>query len=167
MAHIGSFVPAKSALFGKVDRLYSRLRTAETQSREMSSFMLDIMQASLTFVGVGEREVSLSNRSLCLTGNRQPRSPQRCVQKVSCCYSCITRSYDHLTQITGAVSGATRNSLVVLDEFGKATSPENGHCLLMSLINYIIGRSLRYLLIRHLLSNPVVLTGFTYLSRES
>ncbi|XP_070196128.1 mutS protein homolog 5-like isoform X2 [Littorina saxatilis] len=44
MAHIGSFVPAESALVGQIDRIFSRVKSLESVSVGLSTFMLDINQ---------------------------------------------------------------------------------------------------------------------------
>ncbi|GIZ40009.1 hypothetical protein CKM354_000336700 [Cercospora kikuchii] len=47
MAHIGSFVPARSATIGLTDAVLTRISTRETVSRIQSAFMNDLQQASL------------------------------------------------------------------------------------------------------------------------
>lgn len=49
MAHIGSFVPAESALIGQVDRIFSRVKSLESVSVGLSTFMLDINQVCIGF----------------------------------------------------------------------------------------------------------------------
>lgn len=44
MAHLGSFVPAEVALIGMVDRIFTRIRTRETVSVGLSTFMVDLNQ---------------------------------------------------------------------------------------------------------------------------
>jgi len=68
LAHIGSFVPADSAIVGITDRIFTRIHTRETVSVGLSTFMID------------------------------------------------------LNQVATAVQGATDNSLVIIDEFGKGTA---------------------------------------------
>ncbi|XP_025111606.1 LOW QUALITY PROTEIN: mutS protein homolog 5-like [Pomacea canaliculata] len=46
MAHIGSFVPAESAVIGEVDRIFSRIKSLESVSVGLSTFMLDLNQMS-------------------------------------------------------------------------------------------------------------------------
>jgi DNA mismatch repair protein MSH5 len=46
MAHIGCFVPAKSATIGLTDKILSRVTTRESVSRIQSAFMLDLQQIS-------------------------------------------------------------------------------------------------------------------------
>ncbi|KAH7095817.1 muts domain V-domain-containing protein [Paraphoma chrysanthemicola] len=47
MAHVGSFVPAETAVIGLTDKILSRVTTRETVSRVQSAFMLDLQQISL------------------------------------------------------------------------------------------------------------------------
>ena len=49
MAHIGSFVPAESAVIGQVDRIFSRVKSLESVSIGLSTFMLDINQVCIQF----------------------------------------------------------------------------------------------------------------------
>ncbi|ESO92536.1 hypothetical protein LOTGIDRAFT_233005 [Lottia gigantea] len=46
MAHIGSFVPAEKATIGTVDRIFTRIKSLESVSVGLSTFMLDITQMS-------------------------------------------------------------------------------------------------------------------------
>ena len=47
MAQIGSFVPADSAVIGLVDQIFTRIRTMESISVSLSTFMIDLNQVSL------------------------------------------------------------------------------------------------------------------------
>ncbi|KAF8938585.1 MutS protein msh5 [Dissophora ornata] len=47
MAHIGSFVPAESAVIGLTDKILTRLQTRETVSSIQSAFMTDLQQVTL------------------------------------------------------------------------------------------------------------------------
>ncbi|KAF9193313.1 MutS protein msh5 [Haplosporangium sp. Z 11] len=47
MAHVGSFVPADSALVGLTDKILTRLQTRETVSSIQSAFMTDLQQVHL------------------------------------------------------------------------------------------------------------------------
>ncbi|CAJ0926124.1 11067_t:CDS:2 [Entrophospora sp. SA101] len=46
MAHIGSFVPAESAIIGLTDKIFTRIQTRETISKIQSAFMIDLQQVS-------------------------------------------------------------------------------------------------------------------------
>ena len=46
LAHTGSFVPAKSAVVGLTDRIFTRLVSLEAQSRMQSRFMIDLSAIS-------------------------------------------------------------------------------------------------------------------------
>ena len=45
LAHIGSFVPAEEAHIGLTDAIYTRVRTQESVSVGLSTFMIDLNQA--------------------------------------------------------------------------------------------------------------------------
>jgi len=47
MAHVGSFVPAKSATIGLTDKILTRVATRESVSRNQSAFMIDLQQISV------------------------------------------------------------------------------------------------------------------------
>ena len=64
MAQIGSFVPAESAVIGVVDQIFTRIRTMESVSVGLSTFMIDLNQVVLyLFVDVSINQ-SLIN-SIC------------------------------------------------------------------------------------------------------
>ncbi|KAF2722777.1 hypothetical protein K431DRAFT_221307 [Polychaeton citri CBS 116435] len=47
LAHVGSYVPAKSARVGLTDKILTRIATRESVSRIQSAFMIDLQQVSL------------------------------------------------------------------------------------------------------------------------
>ena len=47
MAQIGCFVPAEHAVIGLVDGIYTRIRTTESVSVGLSTFMIDLNQVSI------------------------------------------------------------------------------------------------------------------------
>ena len=47
MAHIGSFVPAETAVIGLTDKILTRITTRETVSKTQSAFMIDVQQIAL------------------------------------------------------------------------------------------------------------------------
>ena len=46
MAHVGSFVPAKSAVFGLVDRVFSRIGSADRLIKGESTFLVEMIETS-------------------------------------------------------------------------------------------------------------------------
>jgi len=46
MAHIGSYVPADAAQIGLVDKIFTRMRTTESISTNLSAFSIDLNQVS-------------------------------------------------------------------------------------------------------------------------
>ena len=46
LAHVGSFVPAETAVIGITDRIFTRIVSADTQSIPQSTFMADLSQVS-------------------------------------------------------------------------------------------------------------------------
>ncbi|KAJ3023757.1 MutS protein msh5 [Thoreauomyces humboldtii] len=59
MAHIGSFVPAVSAVIGICDKILTRIHTRETVSKTQSSFMIDLLQVSNALRTASERSLVL------------------------------------------------------------------------------------------------------------
>ncbi|CAG8489217.1 10316_t:CDS:10 [Ambispora gerdemannii] len=53
MTHIGSFVPAESAIIGLTDKIFTRVQTRETVSKIQSAFMIDLQQISIALHGAG------------------------------------------------------------------------------------------------------------------
>ena len=49
MAHVGSFVPADSALIGLTDRIFTRIHSRESVSVGLSTFMIDLNQVRDSF----------------------------------------------------------------------------------------------------------------------
>lgn len=47
LAQVGSFVPAEKARLGLIDRIYTRIRSLESVSVGLSTFMLDINQVNI------------------------------------------------------------------------------------------------------------------------
>ncbi|KAL3420742.1 MutS domain V [Phlyctema vagabunda] len=47
LAHIGSYVPAQTAVVGLTDRIFTRIATRESVSRNQSAFMIDLQQVAL------------------------------------------------------------------------------------------------------------------------
>ncbi|WRT63120.1 uncharacterized protein IL334_000023 [Kwoniella shivajii] len=57
MAQIGSFVPAKEAVVGICDKIFTRLQTKESSSKHASAFMIDLGQVSQALRGATERSL--------------------------------------------------------------------------------------------------------------
>lgn len=86
LAHIGSYVPAKSCMIGLTDIIFSRIRTLESASVQLSAFEIDV------------------------------------------------------SQMSRILQSATENSLILVDEFGKGTRPDDGASLLASCILHLADR---------------------------
>jgi DNA mismatch repair protein MutS2 len=55
----------------------------------------------------------------------------------------------HITNISAITSHATENSLVLLDELGSGTDPEEGCAIAMSILDYLIGKKTRMIITTH------------------
>ena len=83
MAQIGSFVPARSAHIGIVDRVFTRVGASDDLASGQSTFMVE------------------------------------------------------MSEVADILKGATRNSLVILDEIGRGTSTYDGMAIARSVVEYI------------------------------
>ncbi|KAK0656043.1 muts domain V-domain-containing protein [Cercophora newfieldiana] len=61
LAHIGSYVPAKSAIIGITDRILTRIATRETVVDDESAFLVDIKQAAFTVNFATRRSLVLAD----------------------------------------------------------------------------------------------------------
>ena len=57
LAQIGSFVPAKAAVIGVVDRLFSRVGAADDLARGRSTFMVEMVETAAILNQAGERSL--------------------------------------------------------------------------------------------------------------
>ncbi|KAF4524171.1 hypothetical protein B566_EDAN010627 [Ephemera danica] len=57
LAQIGSFVPARSAKIGLVDKIFTRIQTNESVSTRLSAFMIDLRQMSLALTSSSPRSL--------------------------------------------------------------------------------------------------------------
>merc|ERR1711976_872977 len=83
MSHIGSFIPAKSAKIGVVDKIFSRIGSADDLNKGQSTFMLEMLETS------------------------------------------------------SILAQASSNSLIILDEVGRGTSPYDGVSIAWAVLEYI------------------------------
>jgi len=86
LAHMGSFVPARAARVGAVDRVFTRIGAADELARGLSTFMVE------------------------------------------------------MTETAAILSGATRASLVILDEVGRGTSTYDGISLAFAITEHLAAR---------------------------
>ncbi|KAF9923346.1 MutS protein msh5 [Mortierella alpina] len=74
MAHIGSFVPADSAVVGLTDKILTRMQTRETVSSIQSAFMTDLQQVTLALRMATKRSlVALDEFGKGTTANDRPK----------------------------------------------------------------------------------------------
>lgn len=59
LAQIGSFVPAEKAKLGLVDRIFTRIRSLESVSVGLSTFMIDINQMAEALKSAGQRSLCI------------------------------------------------------------------------------------------------------------
>ena len=55
----------------------------------------------------------------------------------------------HITNISAITSHATENSLVLLDELGSGTDPEEGGAIAMAILDFLIGKNSRMIITTH------------------
>jgi DNA mismatch repair protein MutS len=83
MAHIGSFVPAKSARIGRVDRVFTRIGASDDLASGQSTFMVE------------------------------------------------------MAEVAAILNGATKRSLIILDEIGRGTSTFDGLSIAWAVLEHI------------------------------
>lgn len=59
LAHIGSFVPAESALFGPIDRIFTRIGAGDDLTRGQSTFMLEMTETAAILNAATEQSLVL------------------------------------------------------------------------------------------------------------
>ncbi|HSY08266.1 MAG TPA: DNA mismatch repair protein MutS [Steroidobacteraceae bacterium] len=59
LAHVGSFVPAKQAVIGPVDRIFTRIGAADDLARGRSTFMVEMTEAANILHNAGSRSLIL------------------------------------------------------------------------------------------------------------
>jgi DNA mismatch repair protein MSH5 len=94
MAHVGLFVPCERARIGIVDGIYARVQTRETVSKVRNAHLFFFFFFFASSRGSFGFFWGLQGQSAFMID---------------------------LSQVSGALTGATSRSLVVLDEFGKGT----------------------------------------------
>lgn len=57
MAHVGCFVPCASATIGVTDRIFTRITTRETVSRNQSAFMIELQQVAMAITQCTRRSL--------------------------------------------------------------------------------------------------------------
>ncbi|XP_042841939.1 mutS protein homolog 5 isoform X3 [Panthera tigris] len=106
MALVGSFVPAEEAEIGAVDAIFTRIHSCESISLGLSTFMIDLNQADC---------------GQCITGLNANE---------------ILPCPPGTQQVAKAVNNATKQSLVLIDEFGKGTNTVDGLALLAAVLRH-------------------------------
>lgn len=59
LAQIGSYVPCESAVIGLVDKIFSRVGSADDLYNEMSTFMVEMIETSYILKGASERSLAI------------------------------------------------------------------------------------------------------------
>ncbi|KAI9735089.1 MAG: MutS protein msh5 [Claussenomyces sp. TS43310] len=57
MAHVGSYVPAESAIIGVTDKILTHIATRESVSKDQSAFMIDLQHTALTMTRATRRSL--------------------------------------------------------------------------------------------------------------
>jgi DNA mismatch repair protein MutS len=88
LAQMGSFVPAKRARFGVVDRLFSRVGAADDLARGRSTFMVEMVETAAILNQAGERALvildEIGRGTATSTGSRLPgRRSSTCTRRTA------------------------------------------------------------------------------------
>jgi DNA mismatch repair protein MutS len=104
LAQIGSFVPARSAHIGLVDRLFSRVGAADDLARGRSTFMVEMVETSAILNQAGPRSLvvldEIGRGTATFDGLSIAWATIETLHDVNRCRSLFATHYHELTQLT-------------------------------------------------------------------
>jgi DNA mismatch repair protein MutS len=121
MAHIGSYVPAKSAVIGMVDRLFTRVGASDNLVRGQSTFMVEMSETSAILHTASERSLVLLDEigrgTSTYDGISIAWSVSEHLHNAIKCKTIFATHYHELTQLADSLV-AVRNYNVQVREIG-------------------------------------------------
>ena len=121
MAQIGSFVPARSAQVGVVDRIFTRVGASDNLARGQSTFMVEMSETSAILHGATSRSLVLLDEigrgTSTYDGVAIAWAVTECLHNRIGCKTIFATHYHELTQLTEELAHA-RNFNVAVKESG-------------------------------------------------
>jgi DNA mismatch repair protein MutS len=105
LAHMGSFVPARSAHIGVVDRLYSRVGAADDLARGRSTFMVEMVETAGILNGASDRSLvildEIGRGTATFDGLSIAWAVVEYLHDVTACRALFATHYHELTALAG------------------------------------------------------------------
>lgn len=125
MAQIGSFVPAKKAHLGVVDKIFTRIGASDDLSHGLSTFMVEMTETAAILNGVTERSLVILDEIGRGTSTYDGISIAWAVAEYllttpgKCAKTLFATHYWELTQLEGLLPGAINYSVAVHEAQGQ------------------------------------------------
>jgi DNA mismatch repair protein MutS len=108
LAQLGSFVPAKSAHVGIVDRLFSRVGAADDLARGRSTFMVEMVETAAILNQATDRSLvildEIGRGTATFDGLSIAWAVVEHLHEVNCCRALFATHYHELTALAGRLS---------------------------------------------------------------
>ncbi|HEX4764274.1 MAG TPA: DNA mismatch repair protein MutS [Usitatibacter sp.] len=107
LAHCGAFVPAKSAVIGPIDRIFTRIGAADDLAGGRSTFMVEMTEAASILNNATPRSLVLVDEigrgTSTFDGLALAYAIARALAETVRCYTLFATHYFELTQLEGAI----------------------------------------------------------------
>ncbi len=116
LAQIGSFVPAKRARIGIVDKLFSRIGASDDLAAGRSTFMVEMLETSAILNQVTPRSLVILDEVGRGTSTHDGLSiAQACMEYLHDSVGCRTLFATHFHELAGAAEGMERAACMAMD----------------------------------------------------
>ena len=117
LAQMGSFVPARSAHIGIVDRLFSRVGAADDLARGRSTFMVEMVETAAILNQAGDRSLvildEIGRGTATFDGLSIAWAVVEYLHEVSKCRALFATHYHELTALAGRLAGVANVTMDV------------------------------------------------------
>ena len=117
LAQIGSFVPADSALIGKVDRLFSRVGAADELARGRSTFMVEMVETAAILAQATDRSFvildEIGRGTATFDGLSIAWAVVEHLHEINQCRGLFATHYHELTNLTSKLATLTCQTMKV------------------------------------------------------